>query len=443
MIISTLRKSALASAILLSTTGTAMAASFQILEQSPSHLGHAFAGTASNVHDATTVFFNPAGMSQLEGSQVTVAGNLIFTRADFHDRGSNTGGIEGRTKETGFVPNLYYVQPINERWTFGFGANAPFGLASDFGQDWMGRYLATHSELRVVNLNATFAYEVNDNLAFGIGINYQRADVTLESQVDSTLGVNPGLSTDSSARIEGSDYAIAGDFSVFFRPVESTTFGLVWRQGATFTLDGDAQFTLNDACTPGAGFPTGAPPAPTTGSICAAALTAIEGSASAEVDLPDTVTFSVSHRLDDRWTVHGDWAWTDWSSIQTVDVINRANGVPVDELELFYEDTWRYALGVTYVNESPWTWRAGIARDRAPQTDPYLVNPRIPDQNRTWLSAGFNYAFSNELSLDVGYAHLLIKTARINNADEQTGHVVRGHFKPTVNIIGAQVNWLF
>lgn len=438
-----LSKSALAIAILCSGSTTVLASSFQILEQSPAQLGTAFAGTASNISDATTVFFNPAGMTQLNGRQITLAGNLIFTQATFADQGSNTGGTGGKTDELGIVPNVYGVQPLNENWTLGLGINAPFGLASDYGEQWAGRYLATFSELQVVNINPTLAYRANDQLSFGFGINYQHAEVTLESRIDSSLGINPNPATDSSARIKGSDSAWVPDLSIFYRPTDSTSFGVIWRKGAKFSLEGDANFSLNDACRPGAGFPTGAPPAPTTGSICAMTLTNLAGAAQADVRLPDTLTFSASHQLNERWAMHADIAWTEWSEIQSIDVINQSNNATIDELELNYNDTIRYALGATYANGNAWTWRLGIALDEAPQTNPQLVNPRIPDQDRTWLSVGFNYAFSEALSVDVGYAHLLIDQASIEKIDAQTGHVLRGDFDAKVDIVGVQANWKF
>lgn len=421
----------------------ATASSFQILEQSPAQLGKAFAGTASDITDASSVFFSPAGISQLEGKHLTVAGNVIMTQSKFFDQGSNIQGDTGKTEETGLVPNLYYVHPLNDRFTLGLGINAPFGLASDYGNQWTGRYLATYSELQVVNVNSTFAYEINEHFALGLGINYQRAEVTLESQVDSTLGINPAPATDSSAKIRGSDNTFVADASLFFRPSENTNIGLVWRQGGKFSLSGDAAFSLDASCKPGAGFPTGAPSAPTTGSICAGQLGILQGDVEAEVELPDTLTLSFSHQLNDQWTLHGDAAWTEWSSIQAIDVINTENNFNVDELELFYDDTLRYALGVTFNPEGAWAWRAGLALDQAPQTAADFVNPRIPDQDRTWLSLGFNYAVSSALSLDFAYAHIFVDDARIDNVNNELGHLVRGEFDAAVDIVGVQANWRF
>ncbi len=422
---------------------TAFAASFQILEQSPAHLSKAFAGTASDIVDASSVFFNPAGIVALENPTLTVGGNAIFTQATFNNQNSNTNGVTGKTDEIGYVPNIYYVYPLSGRLSFGLGINAPYGLASKYDDDWNGRYLATRSELEVANINAVAAYALVDNLSLGLGINYQRADVTLESQFDSTLGINPAPATDSSAKITGDDDAFAADVSVYYTPTEKTRFGLIWRQGGKFDLQGEAKFSLHSLCSPGAGFPTGAPPAPTTGTICTASLNAVAGDAEARLHLPDTITLSGSHQLSDGWWIHGDIAWTEWSNIQRIDVINANNNLTINTLELHYEDTMRYALGFTHNSDYPWTWRVGIAFDEAPQINPAQVNPRIPDQDRIWFSAGFNYEFSPSTSIDLAYSHIKVDEASINNTNSQTGHHVEGSFDANVNIVGMQANFNF
>jgi long-chain fatty acid transport protein len=423
--------------------GPVLATSFQILEQSPAHLGKAFAGTASDITDASSVFFNPAGIVQLDNPTFTLGANAIFTQAEFNNENSNTNGTPGKTDEVGYVPNIYYVHPLSERLSIGLGINAPYGLTSDYDHDWYGRYLATHSTLEIVNFNAVAAYTLADTFSFGLGINYQRADVTLESQFDSTLGINPSPTTDSSAKIQGDDDGFAADVSLYYAPTEKTSFGLVWRQGGEFDLQGDASFALNPACSPGAGYPTGAPPAPTTGTICAVSLNAVAGDAEANLHLPDTITLSGSHQLNDNWWIHGDVAWTQWSNLQSVDVVNSDNNLTINTLELDYADTMRYALGFTRNSDSPWLWRFGIAFDEAPQTDPELVNPRIPDQDRIWFSAGFNYEFSPNTSVDLGYTYVSVDEASINNTNPQTRHHVEGNFDADVNIVGMQANFTF
>ncbi len=341
------------------------------------------------------------------------------------------------------IPNAYLVLPLEGGFSLGFGAGGPFGLSSDFGNQWSGRYFATLSELEVMNLNVTSAWAPNDKIAFGLGLNYQRMDVTLRNQVDSTLGVNPDPATDSSAKVEGDDNDVVLDASVLFTLTPETTLGLVWRQGGDFSVQGNATFDLNAACAPGEGFPTGAPPAPTTGTICAGTLSALEGPVVADADLPDTITASLSHRLNDLWSVHADIAQTRWSSIQNIAVVNTENQQTVDVLDLQYDDTLRVALGVTYQHSEALTWRFGVAQDESPQTDPEYVSPRIPDQDRTWLALGANWALSDDASVDVSYAHLMVDDASLHEVDENTGRELRGRFDNKVSILAAQLNWQF
>lgn len=429
------------------------AASFQILEQSPARLGTAFAGTASIADDASTVFFNPAGMTQLKSRQISAAGHVLLVESEFTDSGSTAAagsplqqplsGKDGKTDKPGFVPNFYYVQPFSERWWFGLGVNAPFGLASDYDTDWIGRYHATESELRVVNINPTFAYAVNDQFSVGFGLSYQRADTTLKNQVDSFSACiagggaaanclafhgGPGnQASDSNAKVEGDDSDIVADLSVHWQPLPQTRIGLIWRQGADYTLEGDANFSPSSSCA--------ADP------FCSGTLQVLGGNVEANVELPDTITLSASHRLTERWQLHGDIAWTEWSSLQEINVVNTGNGQSVTTLELNYDDTMRYAAGASFSPDKAWTWRFGVAFDEAPQTDKQHVTPRIPDADRVWVSAGFNYAFSPDTSMDVGYAHLFIDDTQIDSVEQ--GNQLVGEFKANVNIVGVQGNWRF
>jgi len=448
-----IRRTALTAAVLAAMPATAFASAFQILEQSPARLGTAFSGTASTAEDPSTVFFNPAGMAQLEGRQYSVGGNVIAVVSGFDNNNSRAGdgtafeqplpGEEDETDDIGVVPNVYYVHPLNDEWTIGVGLNAPFGLSSSYADDWQGRYHATDSELQTINANITAAYAVNDNLSFGFGVSYQRADVTLDSEVDSFNACTqaggseaacasrhggPGnRSADSSASIEGDDDDFVFDLSVHWQPVDGTELGVTWRQGASYDLEGEAEFDQSTSC---AQDPR-----------CSGALSVQEGDVEGEADLPDTLTLSASHELTGAWKVHGDLAWTRWSVLDEIEIVNQGNGRTVSTLELEYDDTFRVAGGATYAPEGPWTWRFGTAFDEAPQTDPELVTPRIPDEDRVWLSFGANYRLGPGSSLDFGYAHLFVDDVEIDSVEQ--GNRLRGEFDASVNIFGVQYTGRF
>lgn len=433
---------------------TAIAASFQVNEQSASHLGTAFAGTASAADDASTVFFNPAGMARFDKRQVTAGVNLILPDADFTNQGSTDSfnrpllGPDDQLDNKIFVPNLYYVHPINDRWAFGIGVNVPFGLTTKYNENWVGRYHATDTELSLINVNPTFSYRATERLSFGFGLNYQRFDATLENEVDSfgacTLApgaspaacaggflgtaLDPGQrSQDSSARIDGDDDDLTLDLSMLFELSDATRIGAVYRQGGDFELTGDASFNQSAACAGNLG--------------CSGALTTLEGDIAADIELPDVFTVSISHALDNGWTLHGDVAWTGWSSIDEVNIVNVENGITISTLNFDYDDTMRYAFGLTYHDGGAWTWRAGVAFDEAPQTNASLQTPRVPDEDRTWLTFGFNYALAKGASIDFGYAHLFADDIDIDNTTQ--GNTLTGAYDASIDILGLQANWAF
>ncbi|MDO6746591.1 OmpP1/FadL family transporter [Gilvimarinus sp. 1_MG-2023] len=423
----------------------AHSASFQLLEQSPAHMGKAFAGTGSDITDASTVYFNPAGMTQIDRTSFTAAINFVATDATFNDEGSSFSGGGDNTDELGVIPNLYAVVPLSDRFSVGFGINAPYGLSSSFSDEWVGRYSATYSELQLVNINATTAWQIADFIAVGVGINYQTIEADLQSQVDSTLGLAPSPATDSSAQIKGDDDGFVIDLSVLITPSDKTSIGVSWREGGEYTLEGEATFDFNATCSPGVGAPLPPQAGGSTGTACFAGLSTLGGDIESDVTLPDTLTVSATQYITDGWAFHADIAKTSWSSIQNIQVINVGNGAEVDVLDLQYDDTMRYALG-TSMDTGAWTWRAGVALDEAPQTNPEHVSPRIPDADRTWLSLGANWEVSANLSLDFGYTHLLIDDASL--IEEETNdlgitHTLSGSFDSSVDIFAAQLNWQF
>ena len=135
---------------LLAMSGAATASGFALIEQSASGLGNAYAGGAASADDASTVFYNPAGMTNIKGSQVVVALHAIQPSAKFSNNGSTAGlGSDngGDAGSLALVPNFYYVADINEQWKYGIGVNSPFGLKTEYASTWIGRNLAIKSEI--------------------------------------------------------------------------------------------------------------------------------------------------------------------------------------------------------------------------------------------------------------------------------------------------------
>jgi long-chain fatty acid transport protein len=164
------------------------------------------------------------------------------------------------------------------------------------------------------------------------------------------------------------------------------------------------------------------------------------GPVTTAIELPDTASAAFSYE-GDRFEVLGDWTWTGWSSIQDL-VVKRADGSALSSVPLRFQDTWRAGLGANYRLNQGWTLRLGTAYDKSPVQDAYRT-PRLPDEDRVWASAGFQYRFGKTQAIDFGYAHLFVKdaTSNLGNQDATTapptGSLV-GTYSSRVNILSIQ-----
>ncbi|HYL18911.1 MAG TPA: outer membrane protein transport protein, partial [Burkholderiales bacterium] len=189
-------------AALLAWAGMASAAGFALIEQSPSQVGNAFAGGAASAEDASTIYFNPAGMTQLSGKQIVVGVHGIKPSAEFNNSGSHlnapltafplTGGTGGDAGSWAAVPNVYASWQLSPQWFIGLGINSPFGLSTDYDSNWVGRYQGITSDLMTVNINPSIAYKINDKISVGAGVSAQYIDVDLKKAIDFGTICNAG-----------------------------------------------------------------------------------------------------------------------------------------------------------------------------------------------------------------------------------------------------------
>src|SRR5262245_2719385 len=182
----------LAGAAAMGTFSTAVyAGAFGLAEQSASGVGNAFAGGAAVAEDASTIYFNPAGMTRLPGRQVVGAIHAIKPNIEFNNTGSTLapaqgllGGNGGDAGNLAWVPNAYLSWQLNDRWFVGIGLNAPFGLKTEWEQNWVGRFHAIESEFKTINVNPSVAFKLTDQVSLGAGVSWQRAEATLTQAVN-------------------------------------------------------------------------------------------------------------------------------------------------------------------------------------------------------------------------------------------------------------------
>jgi len=439
----------------------AHASAFQLQEQNASGLGNAYAGAAAAAEDASTVFFNPAGLSLLPGGKQFALGvDLIQPAAKFRDSGtlaSGTGvpvgaalrplgGNGGDAGSLAAVPHVYFAMDMAKDWKFGVGMGAPFGLKTEYSSDWEGRFQGIKSSIETINVNPTVTYKVNDKVSLGFGLNYQTIDAELTSAVNyvvgtfggvlgstgsvaaagAVAGAIPAASAEGSLNIEGSDSAWGYNLGAMFALSPNTRLGVAYRSSVEYKVTGTANFS---------GVPAGLPAAVATGFS--------SGNVSVDIELPDTFSLALRHQPNQKLTLLGDLTWTGWAKIKELRIL-RESGTTLGVTPENFRNTLRAGVGAIYRYNDKWSSKVGLAYDQTPVNDTDRT-PRLPDENRTWLSIGAQYRPSVNTTIDFGYAHLFIKDASIDqNAGNASGFGrLIGSYESSVDILGVQFGYRF
>ncbi|HHF4119218.1 TPA: porin [Haemophilus influenzae] len=405
-------QSLLATAMLLAAGG-ANAAAFQLAEVSTSGLGRAYAGEAAIADNASVVATNPALMSLFKTAQFSTGGVYVDSRINMN--GDVNAAIKnismGFTKygsasqrnvvPGAFVPNLYFVAPVNDKFALGAGMNVNFGLKSEYDDSYNAGVFGGKTDLSAINLNLSGAYRVTEGLSLGLGVNavYAKAqvernagiikDVVSDGQVKNALQV-----VDPKKEITG--YLTSKDKSVVSLQ-DRAAWGFGWNAGVMYQFNEanriglayhskvDIDFTDRTATSLGAGVIKAGKKGDLT------------------LTLPDYLELSGFHQLTDKFAVHYSYKYTHWSRLTKL-YASYENGKKAFDKELQYSNNSRIALGASYNLDEKLTLRAGIAYDQAASR--HHRSAAIPDTDRTWYSLGATYKFTPNLSVDLGYAYL-------------------------------------
>lgn len=434
----------------------AKAAGFAIIEQGVKGLGNAFAGSAASAEDATTIFYNPAGMTHIKGREIIAGLHIIDPSLRFNNSASTispsfgggplTGSDGGDGGVTGLVPNFYFSQELDGYW-FGLGVNSPFGLSTNYDSNWKGRYQAVESKITTLNINPSLAYRFNERFSLGGGLNLQYLDAKLTQDVDYTAvclsafggpactGQGLGVATLQSSATTGysdntaSDWGTGYNLGLIYEFSSESRLGLAYRSKINHKATGEGDFTV-----PGAVSGAGGGIGPAISSIFTdAAITSY-------ITMPDTLSLSGYQQVTPKWVFMADVTRTRWSRIPEVR-ISFDNPLKSDSVErINWKDSTRYSIGASYLYNEQWTWRTGVAYDQTPIYETSDRTARLPDNNRRWLAFGASYKGHSGMSFDVGYAHLFVSNTPIDRTGV-FGDKLVGSFQNSVDILSAQVVW--
>ena len=393
----------------LAGAGPAVAGGFYLQEQSPKEIGRAFSGGAAAPDDPSTIFFNPAGMTELEGVQISTGGTLLFIDSVQADQGSartvagqtGTVPIGGSDGGSPFhrvvpVPSFYASARIGDSplWV-GLGVSAPFGLKLDYAPDFFGRYDSLASDLKTYNIQPSAALKLGDAVAIGGGIDVQYAKVSLTNALPNLSSNDP----DGHYSVSGDDISVGWNLGILAK-AGPARFGLHYRSRIEHKISGSQE--LSGLLGP---------------------LAAGNGTqnVTAPLALPDIVTASAALTVTPGTRLMATGRYYNWSLFQRLEIIPETGG-PLRK-ELRYKDSWSIALGAEHDFSDRLTLRAGAMFDKTP-TNPDYLSTRVPDGDRTWATMGATYDLTDHLSINLSYAHVFIEEQLMDRTDGFYGGAV-------------------
>ena len=406
------------------TSFYSVGAAFQLAEHSAAGLGRAFAGEAAIADDASVVARNPALMAQFDQIEFSVTGTYVMpdvslTGIDAPAGIAPTDLNNSSIAPSAFIPAMYLVVPLNDKFALGFATFSNFGLATEFDDDYAAGQLAGETSITTVNFNTSLSYKVNDKFAIAGGLNIIYAEASLIRNFgESPLPLPPQT---EAANLSGDDIAYGWNMGLSYDFDENNRLGFSYRSEVKLALKGDYSNGIPTYIEGGFG-----------GQVVPGTM---------DITLPAIMEFSGLHQLSDALAVHYSAMWTGWSSFD--ELTGHAEGVtdPVFSKQENFSNSMRYALGATYQVSSKVKLRTGVAYDESPADENHL-SISIPDTNRLWLSAGLNYTFDNQASVDFGVSIIQGNTETFTETDDlgqQWGFESQGD----AYIVSAQYNHVF
>ena len=404
----------------LALAGICQGAGFTILEQSANGLGRALAGMSADTEDPSALFFNPSSPAWTDRAKISLGTHFLFVGTGYDDRGSDdvaghhAGGNYGGWS---YIPNLYYVQPIMPNISFGLGLSATSGTRMDYCPNWLGRYTSIKTEIAVMDLTSVVAWKISDNLSIGGGLLAEYADMTMTRALSLPQIIDYQLQyRDGQMKMQGDSVAFGYTFGILYEPLAGTKIGLGYRSRMKHDIELKGRVRR--------GQNTRALLEQTTGNPY---YTSSDGDS--VLHLPTIINFGVEQKVNDRLKLMGDVSWSEWSVMEdiTIKFDRPVLGTKRSKLDMKWGDTWKFAFGGTYELNEKLTLRAGVAFDKTPVKDKYR-NTCLPDANRYWLSCGFGYKFTDNITLNMAYTHLFMEHVSYTQAYEAQGgtHYIRG-----------------
>jgi long-chain fatty acid transport protein len=405
---------------------TSFASAFATNEQSVTYLGNAFAGTSSAVQDASTSYYNPAGLCYLDAKQIVLSGAYNYPQIKLYnafalnsDADVAGGTNPSKPSANTFVPGLNAAFNINEIVSIGLSVVELFATDIKYEGPSIARYMATTTKINTIDISPSIGIRLHKRLRIGAALDFMKTNMIISSDVawDSVGSEAFGYVNN---HING--WAKGYHIGLLYIPTKRVRMGLVYFSRFSPDLDGDV---YNDQ-TLDFGTPT---------------------YVSSNFNFPDRINYSITAKLAEKFIAMAEVEWTHWSRLKTMTLTYNSTALP-GTLNFHFKNTWRFSLGGDYNFTSKFSGKFGVAYDQTPVNNSYIT-VRVPENDRYIVACGLRYKLHRMVSVVGAYSHVFMRTFYITetaatdslNDSPNVGNakLLTGQIKNATDIFGLQL----
>uniref|UniRef100_C6E9D1 Membrane protein involved in aromatic hydrocarbon degradation n=1 Tax=Geobacter sp. (strain M21) TaxID=443144 RepID=C6E9D1_GEOSM len=385
------------------------ASGYAVFTHGASALGQGNAVTAHS-SDPSTIFYNPALMNKLEGTQVQVGTTGVFSSRQYEPAGAGNG----TSSDSAFFPSHFYAtHKLNNQVSVGLGIFNPFGLGTEWGEQWDGRYIATKSTLKTFNINPAVSVQVTPKLALAAGVDVVLLDASLEKKVPSgALGLTPDF--DVNQKFKGDGKGVGFNVGVAYDVCDHFSLGASYRSEVKIDVSGDAALTAGGASIASFGGNT-------------------------DLTLPPQFTASAAFKGIDKLVLEAGVRWEGWSKFKEL-AIHVDNGQPA-VTPRNWKDSWGGNAGGRYQMNDTVALLAGYVYGDTPVPDS-TFDPSIPDAKTHVFCAGTDLNF-NPVTVAFSYGYQLLENRHKDNGIPAGAALANGKYKTDAHLVALSVGYKF
>lgn len=359
---------------------SAWSAGLMLYEQGTPDVGLASAGQGARAQDASTVFTNPAGMTQLKDSQLLLGVQPLFGNLTFSPNAKTS--VKGTNGGNAAVPlpsgSFYYVHSLTPNLKLGFGSYSYFGGAMEYNKNWVGKYRLQGSTMLGMSFQPAFAFRAADWLSIGGGPDVMMGFLRSKTGINT---LNPRLG-DGQLRYQNYTVNVGGNVGILLTPRDGTRIGIDYLTPVNLNFSDAPHFVgLGPLVTKAISNDKLRSPKTNLG-----------------MQVPQQLMGDVYQKITERMALLGSVGWQNWSQFGLVDIsIDTANPKSLTK-NLHFQDTFHLAAGTQYQMMPQWMLSSGFAFDNSAVGTPMrTISLPVGDQYR--FGAGVQYAYSKKITL--------------------------------------------